>query len=246
MLVGNIGGATMTSGLWQKWTTPLDGSEEESWTDGGAGLAQQISQWPAKLANVAWSEANGKLTILHSYNTTETGNTYGLASMLLATAGRSNYSTANGNYTSYEAWYPEYTTARHSSAPPPAASSSSPAGSTSGYSTTGSCWSTRPPRPPARSRWEGQLHRLGLDERNLCDAAVGERFDPAQDRLISERVPSSRYRRRRSSAGVVDRPQLRADDLRSARLDAELLRALSHRRRIGTVRQIPLQRRGQG
>ena len=117
MLVGNIGGATMTSGLWQKWTTPLDGSEEESWTDGGAGLAQQISQWPAKLANVAWSEANGKLTILHSYNRTETGNTYGLASMLLATAGRSNYSTANGNYTSYEAWYPEYTTAQQLGAP---------------------------------------------------------------------------------------------------------------------------------
>ena len=93
LVAGNIGGATGTSGLWQKWSTPLDGSEEESWTDGGAGLAQQIPFWAAKLANVVWSEANGKYVLLHSYNTSESGNTYGLASMMLAAGGRSSYST---------------------------------------------------------------------------------------------------------------------------------------------------------
>jgi hypothetical protein len=118
LLVGNIGGATMTAGLWQKWTGPLDGSEEESWTDGGAGLAQQSPDWTRKLANVAWSEANGKIAILHSYNTTEPGNTYGLASMMLVANGESNYSTANGgSYTSYEMWYPEYGTAQQLGAP---------------------------------------------------------------------------------------------------------------------------------
>jgi hypothetical protein len=116
-VVGNIGGATLTLGLWQKWTAPLAGSEEESFTDGGVGLAQQIRDWPIKLANAAWSEANGKMTLLHSWNGTRTGNTFGLASMMLVANGQSSYSTSNGNYTSYEAWYPEYTTAQQLGAP---------------------------------------------------------------------------------------------------------------------------------
>ena len=110
LVVGNIGGSTGTAGLWQKWTTPMDGSEEESWTDGGAGLAQQIPFWGAKLANLAWSEANGKYALLHSYNTTETGNTYGLASMMLEAGGSSSYSTTGG--VSSELWFPEYATAQ--------------------------------------------------------------------------------------------------------------------------------------
>jgi hypothetical protein len=110
LVAGNIGGATGTGGLWQKWSTPLDGSEEESWTDGGAGLAQQIPFWAAKLANVAWSEANGKYVLLHSYNTSESGNTYGLASMMLEAGGGSSYSTTGS--VSSELWFPEYATAQ--------------------------------------------------------------------------------------------------------------------------------------
>ena len=113
--VGNISAATPTE--WQQLNSPLDGAEEESFTDGGAGLAQQIPFFAQKLANAAWSEANGKLAILHSYNTTETGNTYGLASMLLIANGHSSYSTSQGDYTTSEFWYPEYTTAQSLGAP---------------------------------------------------------------------------------------------------------------------------------
>jgi hypothetical protein len=117
MVLGNIGGSTITTGLWQKWVAPLDGSEEQSWTDAGAGLAQQVWTWPQELANAAWSEANNKLTILHSFNTTEAGNVYGLASMMLVGNGNVTYSTANANYNTYEMWYPEYTEAQQLGAP---------------------------------------------------------------------------------------------------------------------------------
>jgi hypothetical protein len=116
-VVANIGGAVLTPGLWQRWNTPLDGAEEESWTDGGIGLVQQLTWWREKLANVAWSEAHGKYAILHSYNTTEAGNVFGLASMLLVAAGHASYSTSNANDTSYEAWYPEYLAAQRLGAP---------------------------------------------------------------------------------------------------------------------------------
>jgi hypothetical protein len=115
LTIANIGGTTLTPGLWQQWTTPLDGSEEESWTDGGAGLAQQIPFWSVKLANDAWSEAHQKYALLHSYNTTETGNTYGLASMMLIAGGYSSYSTANTS--SSETWFPEYLAAQQLGAP---------------------------------------------------------------------------------------------------------------------------------
>ncbi len=107
-VVANIGGAVLTRGLWQRWNAPLDGAEEESWTDGGLGLAQQLPWWREKLANVAWSEAHHKYAILHSYNPSEAGNVFGLASMLLVAAGHASYSTSNVNVTSDEAWYPEY------------------------------------------------------------------------------------------------------------------------------------------
>jgi hypothetical protein len=106
---GNIGGAVGTPGLWQQWNAPLDGAEEESW--GGAGsVAQQIHDWPAKLAEAAWSEANGKYVLLHSYAGDEAGNTFGLASMMLVANGWSSYSTSNVGLS--EAWYPEYVTAQ--------------------------------------------------------------------------------------------------------------------------------------
>ncbi|HZU39465.1 MAG TPA: putative glycoside hydrolase [Solirubrobacteraceae bacterium] len=113
--VGNLSAASPAQ--WQALTSPLDGSEEESWTDGGLGLAQQIPFMASKLSNVAWSEANGKLALLHSYNTTETGNTYGLASMLLVGNGKATYATSNSCYTNCESWYPEYDTAAQLGSP---------------------------------------------------------------------------------------------------------------------------------
>jgi hypothetical protein len=117
LVIGNMCGTTLTPGLWQLWTTPFDGGTEESWTDGGQGLAQQVQDWPKKLANVAWSEANGKYALVHSYNSTETGDTYGLASLLLVAGGWSSYSTSNIDYTSSETWWPEYNTAELLGAP---------------------------------------------------------------------------------------------------------------------------------
>ncbi|MDQ6605855.1 MAG: putative glycoside hydrolase family 15 protein [Actinomycetota bacterium] len=107
LVIGNIGGGANVPGLWQQWTTPLDGSEEESWMDSG-----MTYYWPQEIANAAWSAANGKIAILHSHSLNETGNTYGLASMLLVTQGNEGYSTANANYTSAESWFPEYQTAQ--------------------------------------------------------------------------------------------------------------------------------------
>jgi hypothetical protein len=115
LVTGNI--SSGISAIWQQWTTPMDGSMEEAWTDGGLGTAQQTPFWNQKLANLAWSETNGKYAILHSYNNTETGNAYGLASMLLAANGHSSYATSNTNYTNQENWYPEYTTAQQLGAP---------------------------------------------------------------------------------------------------------------------------------
>jgi hypothetical protein len=115
--IGNIGGSVMYPGLWQKWNGPMDGAEEESWTDDGTGIKNGIWAWPKHLAAVAWSEANGKMAILHSWDGTHLGNVYGLASMMLIAGGQSSYSTSNICYSSCEAWYPEYATAAQLGAP---------------------------------------------------------------------------------------------------------------------------------
>jgi hypothetical protein len=117
LAIGNLGGTTSAPGLWQTWNGYLDGALEESWTDGGLGTAQQIGDWPAKLAQAAWSEANHKIFMAHSYNTTEAGNTYGLASMMLIAAGQSSYSVSpsynqSGMTASSEVWFPEFGTAQ--------------------------------------------------------------------------------------------------------------------------------------
>lgn len=108
MVMGNIGGAYSTPGLWAKWNAQLDGAQEQAWNKPSDGAAQQLREWPAKLAEAAWSEANHKFLLLGSYDTTERGNTFGLGSMLLVAGGWSSYSTSNANMTSDEAWYPEY------------------------------------------------------------------------------------------------------------------------------------------
>ncbi len=87
LVVGNIGGAWTAPGVWQTWSSQLDGAEEESW--GGLGSAgQQLSTWHAKLAEAQWSAAHGKIALLHSFDTSETGNTFDMASMLLTADGK--------------------------------------------------------------------------------------------------------------------------------------------------------------
>jgi hypothetical protein len=103
--------AAADSAEWAKWNGPLDGAEEESWTDGSLGLAQQIPWWHEKLANAAWSEAHGKYILLHSYNMTEPANVYGLAAMLLIANGHASYSTWHQGQ-QQETWFPEYNTAK--------------------------------------------------------------------------------------------------------------------------------------
>ncbi len=105
-LIGNIGGEAPA--LFQTWEGIMDGAEDESFTDDTGGTAQWLYWWPAEVADMLWSEAHGKLLLVHSHNKTELGNTYGLATMLLAANGNTSYSTANGNYAGYEQWYPEY------------------------------------------------------------------------------------------------------------------------------------------
>jgi Hypothetical glycosyl hydrolase family 15 len=114
--IGNIAGAPSVA-AWENWAGVLDGVEEESWTDGGLGPGQQIPFWSTKLAELAWTQSNGKFELVHSYNGSEAANTYGLASMLLAAGGNASYSTSNTNVTSAENWFPEYSTAQSLGAP---------------------------------------------------------------------------------------------------------------------------------
>jgi hypothetical protein len=115
-VIGNIGFAAQTTNLWQDWNAYMDGAMQEVWTGGSNGLVAQIPYWPGFLADAAWSEAHGKYAVLHSYDGTEAGNTYGLASMLLIAGGESSYSTST-TYTSNENWFPEFATAQQLGAP---------------------------------------------------------------------------------------------------------------------------------
>lgn len=109
LVVANIGGSTITRGLWKAWNGPLDGAMEESFTNGGAGRDSLANgQWPAKLGHALWSEANGKISLDHAVTPTRGGARYGLATMLLAAGDRNLYSASRGYV--HEVWWPEYTT----------------------------------------------------------------------------------------------------------------------------------------
>jgi hypothetical protein len=114
--IGNVGDAASTA-QWEQWVGHIDGVEEESWMDGGSGLAQQIPWWSQKLTEMSWALANGKYEIAHSYSSGEAANTYGLAAMMLLANGKASYATSNVNYTSDENWFPEYDTAQQLGAP---------------------------------------------------------------------------------------------------------------------------------
>lgn len=109
LVVANIGGSTITPGLWKAWNGPIDGAMEESFTNGGAGRDSIANgQWPAKLGHALWSEANGKIALDHAVTATRGGARYGLATMLLAAGGANLYSASTGYFN--EVWWPEYTT----------------------------------------------------------------------------------------------------------------------------------------
>jgi hypothetical protein len=112
---GNIG-VTANVAQWEQWAGYLDGVEEESWTDEGLGLPDWAPLWPARFAELGWAMANGKYELLHSYNTGEAANTFGLGAMLLAANGHASYSATNGATTD-EYWFPEYDTAQQLGAP---------------------------------------------------------------------------------------------------------------------------------
>ena len=109
LVVANIGGSTLTRGLWKAWNGPIDGAMEESFTNGGAGRDSLANgQWPAKLGHSLWSEGNGKIALDHAVTRTRGGARYGLATMLLVAGGENLYSASKGYV--HEVRWPEYTT----------------------------------------------------------------------------------------------------------------------------------------
>jgi hypothetical protein len=116
IVAANIGGSTITPGLWQKWNGPIDGAMEESFTNGGTGRDSLANgQWPAKLKHALWSEAHDKIALDHTVTHTRAGARYGLATMLLAANGENKF-YASAQY-SREVWWPEYTATRRLGSP---------------------------------------------------------------------------------------------------------------------------------
>jgi hypothetical protein len=107
LAVANIGGSTITPGLWEKWNGQIDGAMEESFTRGGSGADSLANDaWPVKLSHALWSEQNGKISLDHARTATRAGARYALATMLLA-ARTENLLYASAGY-SDEVWWPEY------------------------------------------------------------------------------------------------------------------------------------------
>lgn len=152
LAVANIGGSTITPGLWQKWSGPLDGAMEESFTNGGARPdSLENGEWPEKLSHALWSESSGKISLDHAVTETRADARYGLATCSWR-AGRTC------------SWHRQgCTTTRHggqSTQPRTrwdgrgAAIASCPTGCTGATSKTASCWLIRAscPRPSLASR----------------------------------------------------------------------------------------------
>lgn len=110
LVVANIGGSIVTSGLWQRWNLPIDGAMEESFTDGGTGPDTIANgRWLPKLRHALWSEKAGKIGLDHAVTDTRAGARYALATMLLVARGENLFSASVGY--SREVWWPEYVTA---------------------------------------------------------------------------------------------------------------------------------------
>ncbi|MDQ2991939.1 MAG: hypothetical protein M3R30_03830 [Candidatus Eremiobacteraeota bacterium] len=98
--------ANSTSGLsiWRDFSGLLDGCYEESWADGGLGLAQQASADLIKMANARYTDNDpsaDKIVLVENQNATYAGQVFGLAMMMLTSSGHSRYGlygTGSGNW----------------------------------------------------------------------------------------------------------------------------------------------------
>lgn len=98
--------------VWRRFLGPLDGALQESFTYGTDARPLPAREVAAGLANVAWDEAAGKLTILNDdVPGCAACVTYGVAAALLVAQGRTSYDIATGIYGSTATWWPAYTAA---------------------------------------------------------------------------------------------------------------------------------------
>ncbi|MGH3080178.1 MAG: putative glycoside hydrolase [Gaiellaceae bacterium] len=123
LAVANLCCARLQAGVWRDWLQFLSGALDEMFTkwgnDPSVGYVWDwgADGWAAQLAQVREAEAQGKyfLGIAHSRSGDPKAATYGLATMLLASEGRSSFSLAQ-DYTS-ETWFGDYDRALQLGAP---------------------------------------------------------------------------------------------------------------------------------
>jgi hypothetical protein len=117
--IGNISGGAVRYGsggpaYWRAFQRDgLDGAQEESFTSGTNHLPVSPTVWKQEVANDKWSETHGKIFLANAdVTSSQTLNTYGLATLLLAAHGHSSWDTADGDYATGEYWFPAYDAAR--------------------------------------------------------------------------------------------------------------------------------------
>lgn len=114
LLAGNIGGGNDTTrgggpAVWQRYDGQMDGAMEESWTYGTNHAPVSATQVNNGLANVVWSEAHGKYTLVNDDVTNcASCSGYGMATLMLVGQGRSSYDLSSGSYGNYSAWWASY------------------------------------------------------------------------------------------------------------------------------------------
>jgi Hypothetical glycosyl hydrolase family 15 len=114
LAVANVCCARLQMGIWKDWLPFLSGALDEMFTkwanDPSTGYVWDWGPdgWAAQLEQVREAEAQGKyfLGVAHSRADDTRAATYGLATMLLASEGRSSFSLAQ-DYTN-ETWFAEY------------------------------------------------------------------------------------------------------------------------------------------
>ena len=95
----------------QSYAGCVDGIMLESFTDGGLGLSQQTPWDQAMLQAAGWCESVGKDVVVHTYNTSETGDVFALCTALLVANGHTFFTTSTNNYSTAptgDLWWPEY------------------------------------------------------------------------------------------------------------------------------------------
>ena len=115
MVIGNVVGGDVPNvggggpALWRRYNRPMDGAMEESWVYGTNHRPLPASRVQAGISNVAWSEANGKYTIVNDDITNcSSCSGYGMAALMLVGQGHSSYDLSSGSYTTYSKWWDSY------------------------------------------------------------------------------------------------------------------------------------------